>query len=148
MSILNTFLNQGKQTTRPINEIEKEVIVSKRFTDDKGKILKWKIRAMGNDAYEALIEKHKTSKIIDGELVEIHDRKNWQSDLVVESVVDPDLKDVKLCNMYGTMDPLELIRKMLLPGEFLHLVREIMEINGFREDYSALDDGEYQAAKK
>lgn len=144
-NLLNAFLNQGKQNTKPINELEKEVIVSKRFSDDKGKPLKWKIRAMDNERYDMLIEKYKKSVIVKEEITEKFDRVGWQSELLVESVVDPNLKDASLCQMYGTLDSKELIRKMLLPGEYLNLVKEVMKINGFYDDYS--DDAQLQIAK-
>ena len=144
MSILNTFLNQGKEKLNNISEITKEVIVSKRFKDEQGNPIKWKIKAISQETSEALVSKYTTSKVVNGELLERFDRKNWQAELLVESVIDPDLKNAELCKQFGTLDPIELIKKMLLPGEYLRLVKLVMDINGYFETY---DDAIYEQAK-
>lgn len=143
-SALEAYMNLAKE--QRISQIEKEIIVSKRVKDSNGNPIKWKIKAMTDEQYDALLEKHKTNQIVNGELVEKFNRVSWQSELIVESVIDPDLRNDKLCTAYGTHDPIEAIRKMLTPGEYLNLVKQVLAINGYYENYN--DDEILNVAKK
>lgn len=137
MSLLESFLKLGKESkVKKISELSKQVIISKRFTNDDGNYLPFTIKAMDEDTLEVLNQKYNKTKIVDGVLVEQFDRVGWQSELLVESVVDPDLKNTDLCKQYGTMDPTQLVRKMLLPGEYLKLLKEVMTLNGYYDDFS------------
>lgn len=52
---------------------------------------------------------------------------------VLEGVVSPDLKDKKLLEKYGAVNPKELLSKqmLLLPGELAAIYNKITELSGF-----------------
>ena len=58
--------------------------------------------------------------------------------LVVASVVFPDLKDAELQKSYGVLGADQLLRKMLLPGEYATLLQKVQEVNGFDRDVNEL----------
>ena len=49
-----------------------------------------------------------------------------------ECVKDPDLADSELCKYCGTMDPEDVLGKMLSIGEYNLLSEEIMKINDLK----------------
>jgi hypothetical protein len=51
--------------------------------------------------------------------------------LVASSVVYPDLKDAELQKSYGVVSDGDLLKKMLIPGEYLTLQQAVNEVNGF-----------------
>ncbi|MNC83125.1 Phage XkdN-like protein [compost metagenome] len=56
------------------------------------------------------------------------------------SVVYPDLKDAELQKSYGVLGADQLLRKMLLPGEYATLLQKVQSINGFDKDVNELAD--------
>ncbi|MNZ62124.1 Phage XkdN-like protein [compost metagenome] len=60
--------------------------------------------------------------------------------LVMTSVVYPDLKDAELQKSYGVLGADQLLRKMLLPGEYATLLQKVQSINGFDKDVNELAD--------
>ena len=45
--------------------------------------------------------------------------------------VFPNLNDVELQDSYGVKSAEDLLRKMLLPGEYIEYKAKVMEVNGF-----------------
>lgn len=52
--------------------------------------------------------------------------------LVLAGVVDPDLKDQRLLDKYGSATPADLLKKLLSPGEIEDLSREVERLSGYR----------------
>ncbi len=52
----------------------------------------------------------------------------------------PDLKSTELQDAYGVMNEAELLKEMLLPGEYTRLVLEVTKINDFDTDLNKLVD--------
>ena len=50
--------------------------------------------------------------------------------MIVEATVRPDFKNAELCNAYGTLDPVEVVSKMLLFGEANKLADAIAKLSG------------------
>ena len=142
MSQLAAFLNFDR--TEKIESLEKEIIVTKRIKDENGKPIKWKIRAIPQDINLDLVKKHTRDVMMSGQVGEKLDTVNYQAELMVESVVFPDLKNSELCKKYGIMNPIDLPKVMLLPAEYIRLAEAIKEINGFYENY---DDDDFEIAK-
>ena len=142
MSDLSAFLNLDH--TKSIAGIEKKVVISKRIKDENGKPIKWIIKASTEEKRQALDKKYTTTKLVGGTVAEILNQRDYQAEMIVESVVYPDLRNAELCRKYGVNDPLLLAKTMLLPGEYLRLAHEVMEINGYYENYDAED---YEVAK-
>lgn len=128
MSNLSAFLNPVS-----VSE-EKEVIVSKRFQDEKGKPVPFKIRSLSQVENEALSKKCSGYRKVKGQQVEYFDNIRYSQELVLAAVVFPDMRDADLCKRYGVADPALTASAMLLPGEFSRLVEEIMGLSGFEEE--------------
>lgn len=69
---------------------------------------------------------------------DVADIKKRESDemgvhIILEGTVSPNLKDKALLEHYKAITPVELIKKMLLPGEIEDLSRAIEMLSGFRK---------------
>lgn len=60
--------------------------------------------------------------------------------LIVKSVVDSPFADQALMEKVGAMDPTECAEKVLLAGELLTLMSEILEISGFDDDEAFIEE--------
>lgn len=118
-------------------EQTKEVIVSKRFLDEKGKPVPFVIRTIrqeeNNRLVKAATRRMKTSEGVQEELNNIE----YNRRLIMACVVEPQLDDAELCKSVGTMDPVEVAEKLLLAGEYNRLLRAVTELNGFGVELQA-----------
>ena len=128
MSKLSAFLNPV------VSNEEKEVVISKRFVDEKGNPIPFKIRAITQAENDQIIKASKRSVKVNGVMQEKLDTTEMGRRLVVEGTVYPDFRDSELCNGYGTMNPYEVPGKMLLAGEYSNLLAEINKLSGFDVD--------------
>lgn len=53
--------------------------------------------------------------------------------LLLAGVKDPDLKDQRLLDKYGAATPVEMVKRLLLPGEIDDIAREIELLSGYRK---------------
>lgn len=114
-----------------VSEITEDVIVSDRFKGEDGKPIPWKLRSM-TEAENESIRKSSQRKVKDKGTVTVDtDMEAYLTKLVTTSVLFPDLKNAELQKSYGVMGDDQLIRKMLLPGEYATLLQKVQEINGF-----------------
>ena len=127
MKDLKFFL---KQNTIPVEN--QEVEVSKRFKDDAGNTVKFEIKSISNEMDDALRKQNtRQVKKAKGVIVPELDQQKYFVDLVLKSLVYPDLDDKELQDSWGVMDSRELINAMLLPGEYAALLQEVQKINGW-----------------
>jgi hypothetical protein len=127
MKDLKFFL---KQNTIPVEN--QEVEVSKRFKDDAGNTVKFEIKSISNEMDDALRKQNtRQVKKAKGVIVPELDQQKYFVDLVLKSLVYPDLDDKELQDSWGVMDSRELINAMLLPGEYTALLQEVQKINGW-----------------
>jgi len=128
MSNFNAFL-------KPVYfEKTKEFVLSDRFLDEEGKPAKMTIRSITQEKNNDLVKlstKRETRKGIE---IEELDRHEFQARLITTCVVEPDFSGEEICKTYGVVDPLQVPTKMLFPGEYARLLREIMANNGFKDD--------------
>jgi hypothetical protein len=135
MSSLKAFFAQNVQQNDII-----EFVVSDRFKDENGKPIPWKLRAL-SEAENAEIRRKATSKErVGGRYVYQFDPEEYVARIVAASVVFPDLKDAELQKSYGVMGEVELLRRMLLAGEYTKLTRKVQEINGFEDIQELVDE--------
>lgn len=135
MSKFKAFYNQ--------NDIEevKEVTITDRFKDDNGNIQKFKVRSIPQKRNEELGDACKTKKRgKNGVINETFDRVRYQNLLIVECTLEPDFRDEGLLASYKVVDPIELPSKMLRPGEYTKLVRELENINGFKDSDDLMEE--------
>lgn len=123
-----------------VSELTEEVVISNRFKDKDGKAVHWKLRSMTEEENEA-IRKSAQRKIKEKGVVTIDTNSDeYLAKLVMTSVVYPDLKDAELQKSYGVLGADQLLRKMLLPGEYATLLQKVQSINGFDKDVNELAD--------
>lgn len=105
----------------------------------KGFSVPFVIRELTNEENEKLQKSAtKITKNRAGQIVQNMDQDKYAKDLLLASVVQPDLNSEELQNFYGTLaDPYGTLKKMLSIGEFTALVQEVNDLSGVEE---ALDD--------
>lgn len=134
MSSLQAFFAKNAES-----EIVDEVVVSDRFKDENGKPIPWKIRAI-TEAENEQLRKAATQYVKGpgGRRVPEIQPEVYMAKVVVSSVVFPDLKNAELQKSYGVIGAEDLLKKMLLSGEYARLVQAVQEINGFDKDINEL----------
>mgnify|MGYP005799064853 FL=1 len=125
MSRLSAFLNPKA------SDLEKEVYLSDRFVDDKGKPVPVKIRALLQEESEQLRKSSTHTVKINGETAEKFDVDEYNHKLVLKAVVDPDLSSEEACKQCGVLDPTMVPGRIFLAGEFTKLVKAISDLSGF-----------------
>ena len=128
MSQFNAFLAQN--ALKPENE---KVVVSKRFIED-GKPIEWEVAAITSDEDDQLRKDNTKRMPVPGKKGMMVPETNYTAylaALAVKCTVFPNLHEKELQNSYGVMGATELLKKMLLPGEYDEYLATIQKINGF-----------------
>lgn len=125
MSKLSAFLNPV--TTQE----EKEVVISKRFLDEKGNPVPFKIRALTQEENDKITKQATRRTKESGQSVERLDNADYARRIILEATVEPDFRAKEMCDRYGVLDPLQVPGKMLLSGEYRKLMDAILELSGF-----------------
>jgi len=136
MSTLSSFFAQNA-----IHLDTELFVVSKRFVDADGKPVPWKLRSMTEAENEEC--RRAATKQVKGKGNARQTELNGDEyllKLVAKSVVFPELGDADLQKSYGVLGAENLLRKMLLPGEYANLLVKAQEINGFESDINELVD--------
>lgn len=112
-----------------------DFVVSTRFKDKNGNPVPWKIRTM-TEAENEEIRKAATRLVKGKNGVKLPETnpEEYAARMVVASVVFPDMRNAELQKSYGILGAEELLKKMLLPGEYAALIQKVQEINGFDRD--------------
>ena len=130
MTNLTAFLAQN--ALKPENE---KVVVSKRFMDpETKKPIEWEVAAITSKEDDQLRKDNTKRMPVPGRkgvMVPETNYTNYLADLTIKCTVFPNLHDKDLQNSYGVMDATELLKKMLLPGEYDAYLAEVQKINGF-----------------
>ena len=108
---MNSFLKENNGF--PAN---REVQVSPCFIEDGAEVL-WEVRAVSEEEYRRAAEGKKDK---------------WAA-LCLLSVVKPDLQDRALWESYGVDSGERALKEMLYPGEYVKLLEEVKDINGFQK---------------
>lgn len=102
-------------------------IASNRFTDEDGKPIEWELRQVPTERAEKIKELtgfYQESDKIFGP---------FATELAVESVVFPDLRNASLQGSYGVHKKTDLLYKLLNAAEIDMLKVKALEINGYSE---------------
>lgn len=118
---------------RAKNMVTSEVVVSDRFIDDDGKNIPFTIKGITAGDDQIIRNECFKTKILDGETKTEFDNQKYQAMLCAACVVYPDLANKELQDSYGAMNKIELLRAMLLPGEFDKLFGKVTEVCGFKK---------------
>ena len=119
-----------------------EYVASKRF-QVKGKPVAWKIKAIDSDLDESL-RKECTKRVpIPGKRGQYNqetDTDKYVGKMCVACTVYPNLNDAELQDSYGVKSADALLKKMLLPGEYIEYKAKVMEVNGYDMSMEELVD--------
>lgn len=119
-----------KGNAKPIENIE--MIVSKRFTDDKGNPVPWILKQLTAQENNNLRKKN-TKKIKSrlGRIEEQFNSEKYQQEYIVNSIIFPDLTNTKLQESYKALGEYDLLEKMLSAEELANLQ---LKVSGFAEE--------------
>ena len=127
--------------TSKIDEVTK-FVASKRFMKNK-KPVEWELKPISSSLDEA-IRKECTNRIPiigkRGQYTQEVDSDKYVGKLCVACTVYPNLNDVELQDAYGVKSGDELLKKMLLPGEYTEYKAKVMEVNGYDMSMEELVD--------
>lgn len=120
---LQQFLNQN-----PVDGIIKEIIVSDRFRDENGNIMKFKIRAMTLSQLEDI--KNKASFLNKKDNMSVNEDL-FNSLIVIENTVEPSFKDAESLKAMGCSSPKQYLNRVLLAGEVSVISDAVISLSGF-----------------
>lgn len=123
MSVLKGFLQPS-----PMEET-KEVILSDRFKGEDGKPLPFKIRKIDQDTANSLLKKCRSSKRVNGQVIETVDNAKYSNLLILSCVIEPNFRDKDMCDYYKVIDPADVPGRMFSIGEYSRLADIIMAFN-------------------
>lgn len=124
MGTLHAFLH-------PEAPANKEVVISKRFKDEKGNVVPFVIRPVTEEESAAIRKQcTKTRRERSGQTVKDFDAARYSRLFIIAGTVTPDFQASDLCEAYGVVDPEAVIGKMLLAGEAATLSDAISELSG------------------
>lgn len=112
----------------PVDNLTEEVIVSPRFKDEKGNLLKFTIKAMTPAEFEEI--RKKATRIKKGKQVEF-DNQLFNLGIAINHTVNPDFRNAESIKKLGVNTPEEYVQRVLLAGELSTLVQKINELSGF-----------------
>lgn len=129
---LQEFLNAN-----PVDNLTEEVVISPRFKDKEGNLLKFTIKAMTPEEFEEI--RKKATRIRKGKNVEF-DNNAFNLGIAINHTVTPDFKHAESIKQLGVKTPEEYIQRVLLAGELSTLVQKINELSGFDVSMNELVD--------
>lgn len=123
---LQAFLNAN-----PVDNLTAEVVISDRFKDGNGNLLKFRIRAMSSDEFE---DCRKKSMTFTGKRRSVEvDMRKLNNAIVIGHTIEPNFKDAESIKQLGCATPEQYMNKVLLPGEILELSSQIQQLSGFKD---------------
>lgn len=129
MANLSGFLAQNAIKVENI-----KYVASKRLLGDDGKPLEWEVKCIPSTEDEAL-RKSCTKRVpIPGKRNQYTSETDYNlylGRLAATCTVFPNLNDAELQNSYGVMGADDLLKTMLMPGEYADYLTKIQEVNGF-----------------
>ena len=127
---LEQFLNQNT-----VENLTKEVAISKRFVDEEGNFLKFKIKPLTQAKNKEL---RKKSTIVDSKGNMTFDDDKYNISVAIENTITPNFKSSENHLAVGVSSAEGYISKVLLLGEIRNLVDEIFKLSGFGTNMAEL----------
>ena len=117
----NPFLKQNKKAEKPI-----EIFVSENFIDEKDNPIPFVLKIISSEEAD-LISETCMEPVIDPQtrrkIGQEINQKRFQMELLVKSIVEPDLEDEELQKSYGAHNAFDCLQKMLNFKEKANLIR-------------------------
>jgi hypothetical protein len=95
---------------------KEKTIRLKRLSEAAGRDVNFRLRSLGYDRTAEIVREHPDDMSLF---------------VVLEGVASPSFKDRELMSHYGAATPVELIKKLLLPGEIEDISREVQRLSGY-----------------
>ncbi|HIZ56033.1 MAG TPA: hypothetical protein H9671_07505 [Firmicutes bacterium] len=109
-----------------------KVMVSDRFRDDAGQAIPFELRALSQKEITVIEESAIIRRVgKNGEAEVRFEDLDYSVGLIAASCVVPNFRDPALQENWGARDEKDLVRKMLLAGEFHRLDQAVKKICGF-----------------
>lgn len=132
MSSLNRFLKQNK-----IVKPNEKHAPTASLTDEDGKPLKWEFKHISSKENEKLRDDCTMDVQVTGKPGLYRQKfktRDYLANMVVASVVEPDLYNAQLQDSYGVKTPTDLLYAMVdSPGEYQELCAWVQKFQGFTE---------------
>lgn len=135
MENLSAFLN-------PIKEKTVSIVVSERFQVN-GQPEKWEVKTITAKEDDAIRKSCKKKVQVTGKYNQFtteFDSEKYVGQLAAYCTVYPNLKNTQLQDAYGVMGEDNLLKEMLLAGEYANYIAKVQEINGFTKTMDELVD--------
>lgn len=130
---LKAFLN----ASLPENE---KIIISNRFIEN-GEPIPFEIKAVTEEVNNKIRTKATKLNVGKNGRGTEFNSSQYLSELIVASVVEPDLQNAELQAHYNVVGATKLLEVMLLPGEYADLLNAVQRINGYeKEDFEEKKD--------
>lgn len=130
MSDLTVFLNENK-----IKRENKKYAPTKSFLDKEKKPIEWEFKPLTSSEVDNIRADNTIEVPVIGKPGQYRqkvDNKGVICQMIVESVVYPDLYDIELQNSYGVQKPDDLLLAMIdNPGEYDNLGLFVQNMNGY-----------------
>lgn len=126
---LSAFLAQNVEKNNTV-----EYVVSPRFKDENGVPVKWKIGCITSKEDDSIRKECTNRRPVPGRrgaYTPELDASEYLAKVAVRCTIYPDLNSQELQDSYGVMGAEDLLRTMLLPGEYTDYSTKIQEVNGF-----------------
>lgn len=125
MSQLQAFLNANANS-----EVTEQIILSDRFKDGNGELLKFTVRSLSDDEMEEI---NKSCQKFGKKGKVEFDTSKFNRMVAISGTKDPDFRDAESIKSVGVISPEDYIKKVLLPGEITHLADSILKISGYQD---------------
>lgn len=124
---LTAFLKQNVKKPKT-----QKYVASERIVGSDGKPVEWEIEAI-NTQREDILRNQAMSP--NGDDLNLN---KYIGLLAAACTKYPDLGNVELQNSYGVMGADNLLKAMLLPGEYLRYANKVKDVCGFNSDFNEL----------
>ncbi|PKM75261.1 MAG: hypothetical protein CVU92_02305 [Firmicutes bacterium HGW-Firmicutes-17] len=103
------------------------------FIDENGVPIDWVLKPTEPEDNDRLISEAMTADFdVKGNPILKYNESQYRKNLMVESVVSPNLNNAELQDFYKVKEPGALLNKMLNIKEYKQLFDKLQEINGFK----------------
>lgn len=116
---------------------------SPRFVGEDGKPVEWEIRCISADEYARIRSDCFIQERVPGNKKQMTQRLDiyaFQTRVAARCTVFPDLNDAELQDSWGVTKPEDLVGAMLIGGEFEDYIKEVLRVNGFKDEDELVDE--------
>ena len=116
---------------------------SPRFVGEDGKPVEWEIRCISADEYAKIRSDCFIQERVPGKKNQVTQRLDiyaFQTRVAARCTVFPDLNDAALQDSWGVTKPEDLVGAMLIGGEFEDYIKEVLRVNGFKDETELVDE--------